>query len=70
MRIVVNGKQIVEITTNRFTNITFEQVMKIGGYDLESQEDMKRGYENEIEGFYLDDCGNYAFDFENAEMVC
>lgn len=67
MKILVNGKVIGEIVTNR--SMTIEEAMYIHGYDLNNIEDLKRGYEDDVEGFYVDDFGNYAFDIEAAEMV-
>lgn len=67
MTIKVNGVKIAEIITNR--SMTIEEAMYFAGYDLAEQEDLKRGYENDVEGFYIDDMGNYSFDVEAAEMV-
>ena len=67
MTIKVNGIEIGTITTNR--SLTIEEAMYSLGYDTTDQEDCKAGYEKGVEGFYLDDCGNYAFDIEAAEMV-
>lgn len=67
MKIAVNGKVIAEVMTNR--SLTLAEAMYFAGYDFDSQEDMERGYINNIEGFYLDDEGNYSFDFEAAEMI-
>ena len=66
MTIKVNGIEIGTITTNR--SLTIEEAMYSLGYDISDQDDCRKGYENEIEGFYLDDCGNYCFDYEAAEM--
>ena len=66
MTIKVNGIEIGTITTNR--SLTIEEAMYSLGYDISDQDDCRKGYENEIEGFYLDDCGNYYFDYEAAEM--
>jgi hypothetical protein len=66
MNIKVNGIEIGTITTNR--SLTIEEAMYSLGYDITNQEDCRKGYENEVEGFYLDDCGNYCFDYEAAEM--
>lgn len=66
MKVKVNGIVIGEVMTNR--SLTIDDAMEALGYDLDSQEDMKRGYDNHIEGFYYDD-GFYIFDVENTEMV-
>lgn len=63
----VNGITIGEVRTNR--SLTIEEVMWALGYDTTDEEDCKKGYENEVEGFYLDDCGNYCFDRDAVEMV-
>lgn len=66
MTIKVNGIEIGTIATNR--SLTIEKAMYSFGYDINDQDDCRKGYENEVEGFYLDDCGNYCFDYEAAEM--
>ena len=66
MTIKVNGIEIGTITTNR--SLTLEEAMYSLGYDINNQDDCRKGYENKVEGFYLDDCGNYCFDCEAAEM--
>lgn len=66
MKVLVNGKVIGEIITNR--SLTIEDAMYCLGYDINDQDDCKRGYYKEVEGFYLDDCGYYRFDVESAEM--
>jgi len=66
MTIKVNGIEIGTITTNR--SLTIEEAMYSLGYDINDQDDCRKAYENEVEGFYLDDCGNYCFDYEAAEM--
>lgn len=65
MKIKVNGITIGEIVTNR--SMTIQEAMWAIGYDITSQEDCKQGYDDQIEGFFLDDCGNYCFDEEAAE---
>ena len=66
MTIKVNGIEIGTVTTNR--SLTIEEAMWSLGYDIRDQEDCKKGYDNGIEGFFLDDDGNYCFDIEAAEM--
>lgn len=66
MKIKVNNIVIGEITTNR--SLTIEEAMYSLGYDTTDQNDLEKGYEKGIEGFYLDDDGNYCFDREAAEM--
>ena len=66
MTIKVNGIEIGTIITNR--SLTIEEAMYALGYDINDQDDCRKAYENEVEGFYLDDCGNYCFDYEAAEM--
>lgn len=66
MKILVNGKVIGEVVTNR--SMTIEEAMYYHGYDLNDQDDLRKGYEEDIEGFYVDDCGNYAFDIDAAVM--
>lgn len=67
MTIKVNGIEIANILTNR--SMTIEEAMYCAGYDISEQEDCRKGYEEGIEGFYIDDDGNYSFDVEAAEMV-
>ena len=57
MNIKVNGIKIGTITTNR--SLTIEEAMDALGYDITDEADCKSGYDNGIEGFYLDDDGNY-----------
>lgn len=66
MKVLVNGKVIGEVTTNR--SLTIKEAMYCLGYDINDQDDCKRGYYEEVEGFYLDDCGYYSFDVESTEM--
>ena len=66
MKVLLNGIVIAEIVTNR--SMTIEEAMYCHGYDLNDQEDLRKGYEEDIEGFYFDNCGNYCFDVEAAEM--
>lgn len=56
----VNGEKIGEILTNRWLNA--KEIMWALGYDITDEEDLKKGYEKKIAGFYLDDNGNYCFD--------
>ena len=67
MTIKVNGIEIGTITTNR--SLTIDEAMYSLGYDINNEADCELGYNNDIEGFYLDDCGNYCFDRDSAEMV-
>lgn len=66
MKIKVNGIEIAEIITNR--SLTIEEAMYSAGYDISEQEDCRRGYEEGVEGFYLDDDCGYYFDTEAAYM--
>lgn len=66
MTIKVNGIEIGTVTTNR--SLTIEEAMYALGYDITDEADCKSGYDNGIEGFYLDDDGNYCFDREATEM--
>lgn len=66
VKVNVNGITIGEVRTNR--SLTIEEAMYALGYDINVQDDCRKAYENEVEGFYLDDCGNYCFDYEAAEM--
>ena len=67
MKIIVNRKEIANIMTHR--SMTLEEAMYIAGWDIGSQEDCEKAYHDDVEGFYLDDCGYYAFDTDAAEMV-
>lgn len=66
MKVVVNGTVIGNVLTNR--SLTIEEAMYAIGYDINDTADLERGYENEVEGFYVNDNGEYDFDIENAEM--
>lgn len=66
MTIKVNGIEIANIITNR--SMTIAEAMHCVGFDIDDQNDCREGYENNVEGFYLDDDGNYYFDIEAAEM--
>lgn len=66
MIIKVNGIEIGAVSTNR--SLTISEAMYSIGYDITNEEDCKKGYENNVEGFYIDGCGNYAFDEDAAEM--
>lgn len=66
MEVIVNGKVIGKVITNR--SLTLTEAMYALGYDIDSQEDCKKGYINKVDGFYIDDEGNYCFDEEIAEM--
>ena len=67
MKVKVNGIEIGTVLTNR--SLTIEEAMYALGYDINDQEDCEAGYRNDVEGFYLDDCVNYYFDVESAEMA-
>lgn len=67
MKVTVNGIEIASVITNR--SLTLEEAMYSAGYDINDSEDCRRAYENGIEGFYLDDDGNYCFDTDAARMV-
>lgn len=66
MTIKINGKIIGEVVTNR--SLTLEEAMWSLGYDITDQKDCKAAYEAGIEGFCMDECGNYFFDVEAAEF--
>lgn len=66
MTIKVNGTTIGTVITNR--SMTLEEAMWTIGYDITDQDDCKNGYDNGVEGFCLDDDGNYAFDVEAVEV--
>lgn len=66
MIINVNGQRIGQVITNR--SLTIAEAMYAIGYDINDQADCKEGYDKGIEGFYLDDCGNYHFDVDAAEV--
>ena len=65
MTVKVNGKVIGEVTTNR--SLTIDDVMYALGYDINSQEDCEKAYADGVEGFYLDDEGNYYFDEDSVK---
>lgn len=67
MKVTVNGIEIASVITNR--SLTLEEAMCSAGYDINDCEDCRKAYENGIEGFYLDDDGNYCFDTDAARMV-
>ena len=46
--------------------MTIEEAMYSLGYDITDQNDLEKGYSAGVEGFYLDDDGNYCFDREAA----
>lgn len=56
--IKVNGKTIGRILTNR--RLTAQEILWSLGYDINDQEDCKKGYEEGIEGFGYED-GEYFF---------
>lgn len=66
-KIIVNGEIIGEVLTNR--SLTIGGAMWAIGYDITDPDDCKKGYDNGIEGFYLDDNGDYCFDYESAEII-
>ena len=67
MKIMVNGKEIGNVTTNR--SLTIAEAIYALGYDINDTEDCEKGFNDGVEGFYLDDMGIYSFDVEAAEMV-
>ena len=66
MKIKVNGTVIGEVVSNR--RLTLAEAMYAIGYDINDQDDCKSGYANGVEGFYIDDNGEYAFDVDAAEF--
>ena len=66
MKITVNGELLGTVLTNR--SLTIEEALWTLGYDLNDAADMERGYNNDVPGFYLDDCGNYQFDIDAVKM--
>lgn len=62
IKVIANGVEIGEVLTNH--SLTVIDIMWALGYDITDSADLERGYKNKIEGFYLDDCGNYCFDEE------
>ena len=66
MIVKVNGKEIGHVITNR--SLTIQEAMYAIGYDIEDENDCQEGYNNDVEGFYLDDDGHYYFDTEAAVM--
>lgn len=67
MIVKVNGVVIGNVITNR--SLTIQEAMWSIGYDITDAEDCQKGYNDGVEGFYLDDDGNYCFDIDAAEMV-
>lgn len=68
VKITVNGDLLGTVRTNR--SLTAEEALWALGYDLNDDADMERGYNNDVPGFYLDDCGNYQFDIDAVKMEC
>ena len=66
MKVIVNGKVIGEVTTNR--SLTIDDVMYALGYDINSPDDCEKAYATGVEGFYLDDTGEYYFDPDSVQM--
>ena len=66
MKIKVNGTVIGEVASNR--RLTVAEAMYAIGYDINDQSDCKNGYEDGIEGFYIDDNDEYEFDAEAVEF--
>jgi hypothetical protein len=62
----VNGVVIGTVRTNH--SCTVKELMWALGYDIDDDHDCKRGYYRDVEGFYLNDCGNYCFDEEAVEI--
>lgn len=67
MKITVNDKEIATVVTNR--SLTLEEATYAAGWDITDEADCEKGYNDGVEGFYLDDEGTYCFDTEAAEMV-
>lgn len=67
VKVVINGETAGTIRTNR--SLTVSEAMWALGYDINDSTDIKRGYNEGIPGFYLDDCGNYQFDEEAARII-
>lgn len=67
MTIKVNGIEIANVITNK--SMTIDEAMYCAGWDINDTDDCRKAYENGIEGFYLDDDGNYGFDVDAARMV-
>lgn len=67
MKVIVNGKVIGSVLTNR--SLTLEEAMWALGYDINNAEDCREGYEKGVDGFYIDDNGEYCFDVEAANIV-
>lgn len=68
MKIMFNGKEIANVTTNR--SMTLEDTVYVGlGIDINNQEDCEKAYNDGADYAYLDDCGNYCIDVENMELV-
>ena len=60
IKVYSDSEKIGEVRTNR--NLTIEEALWSLGYDMYSQEDCHKAYE---EGWgCLDDCGNYFIDVE------
>lgn len=66
MKIKVNGIVIGEVATNR--SLTIAEAMYALGYDISDPDDLKEGYERGIEGFYIDDNLDYAFDIDAVKV--
>jgi len=67
MTIKVKGIEIANIITNR--SLTIEEAMYCAGWDINDTDDCRKGYEDGVEGFYLDDDGCYCFDTDAAKMI-
>lgn len=67
VKVVINGETAGTIRTNR--SLTVSEAMWALGYDINDSADIERGYNDGIPGFYLDDCGNYQFDEEAAQII-
>lgn len=66
VKITVYGDMLGTVRTNR--RLTVAEALWALGYDLNDDSDMERGYNNDVPGFYLDDCGNYQFDIDAVKM--
>lgn len=65
IKVYSDSEKIGEVRTNR--NLTIEEALWSLGYDMNSQEDCHKAYE---EGWgFLDDCGNYFIDVELMVLI-
>ncbi|MBD5556837.1 MAG: hypothetical protein HDQ95_16230 [Roseburia sp.] len=63
-----NQKKIEEVMTDH--GMTDEEVIELAlGIDLNTMDGAQEAYEQGISYAYLDDSGNYLYDFENMQVV-